>query len=593
MNYYLSIYIQNLTKEKFGQIVETIEKFSSHVDYAEKDVIQGRSTDISMLSCLLQMKENYPEAHFGFSQYVGIARGLSKIARPGEILVSEEIEQKIMEDYEITSLGMLSIEGMASQILVCRIEQPIKKMRFPQIKQRSFVVPRKREIELLQNLLRVSNAVLVVGPTGSGKTTFLDELVEQWQQKEVFRACCPPYIVAVTLKPITEIVNQMFEVRGKLGIEEKQKTIETRLKEMEITDIGTSYLALLDFLGLGEDESILAKLEVKTRVEVITRTIAEVLKRKSWTKPVAVIIEDVENMDSSSVNFVQHLMNKLAEENVHFVFSSNLTQVDISGLKDFELTPVSKEQLIKLIEDWTGETITLPPTNLFHVIQYLLLYWEEKLSYLFNQYLGQTTITEFGLSFYDIKTIVKRRLEYVGDKKDFLFNLAVAGVEINPLEVPMDKQDFPFFDYFVQCGYLRKFYDHYSFISPLLHREIYNLIPDKEKRHLRLAEYYSRIHGYEEHAAFHYREGMNHKKAIEFMMKAGNLAVKNGAYESSINYYSQALELCRHQGESANLEMLVALNESLADIYRALGDEKKSLKYYKVVLDSYREILKE
>jgi tetratricopeptide (TPR) repeat protein len=69
--------------------------------------------------------------------------------------------------------------------------------------------------------------------------------------------------------------------------------------------------------------------------------------------------------------------------------------------------------------------------------------------------------------------------------------------------------------------------------------------------------------------------------------------LKKGACSSGIAFYEQALELCRRQKEVADLEILVAINEGLADIYRALGDEDKALKYYKVVLDSYKEILRE
>ena len=126
-----------------------------------------------------------------------------------------------------------------------------------------------------------------------------------------------------------------------------------------------------------------------------------------------------------------------------------------------------------------------------------------------------------------------------------------------------------------------------------MRQEIYNLVLDKDKQHQRLADYYRRIAGYEELAAYHYREAKNYKKAIEFMVKSGDLAIKRGAYESGINYYHQTLDLCQRQKESVNLELLVALNEALADIYRALGDEQNALKYYKVVLDSYKEILKE
>jgi tetratricopeptide (TPR) repeat protein len=119
------------------------------------------------------------------------------------------------------------------------------------------------------------------------------------------------------------------------------------------------------------------------------------------------------------------------------------------------------------------------------------------------------------------------------------------------------------------------------------------LIEDKQNRHARLADYYRRIHSFEEQAAFHYLKADNYKKAIEFLMKSANFAIKKGGYESAINYYIQALDLCHRKKDSVELEILVALNEGLADVYRSLGDEEKALKYYKVVLDSYKEILKE
>jgi tetratricopeptide (TPR) repeat protein len=108
-----------------------------------------------------------------------------------------------------------------------------------------------------------------------------------------------------------------------------------------------------------------------------------------------------------------------------------------------------------------------------------------------------------------------------------------------------------------------------------------------------MADYYIRLTGHEEHAAFHYREGNNFKKAIECSLQSARRAVRKGGYETAIDYYNQALELCQRKKEAADLETVVALNEELADVYRSLGDEEKALKYYKFVLDSYKEILKE
>jgi tetratricopeptide (TPR) repeat protein len=307
---------------------------------------------------------------------------------------------------------------------------------------------------------------------------------------------------------------------------------------------------------------------------------------------VVLIIEDAENMDPSSTTFMQHLMTKLAEENVSFIFSSYLSQINLSGLHEFELKEISKDQLIELVENAIGESMALPPTTPFHVIQYISLYNEEKIAYLYKQYEGETSIASFALSYHDLKTIIKRRFECLGDKKDFITNLAITGIKIHPDEFPLENKNLELFEHFVNSGYLRKQMDHYVFVNPILHDELYDIAPNKKAQHLHLADYYSRLPGHEEHAAFHYREGKNYKKAIEHMMKAARQAVRKGGYESGIDYYNQALELCQRKKDAAGLETVVALNEGIADVYRSLGDEERALKYYKVVLDSYKEILK-
>jgi len=593
MEYFLSIFIRGLTKEKFQDIIYNIERFSGSIVQAEKDMIVARSRDVNIISCLLKMKENYPEGRFGFSQYIGLAKGLAKIAKFEEISFSEEIEKQVIEKFALTSLGMLSIEGMSSQILVCRLDNVVGKLVFPEQKKQELILSRKKEIELLKNLLTVTNAVLVLGHQGCGKTIFLDQLTDEWREKEIYRTFCPSYSIGLTLKPITDIVTQILGVYDVESIEEKQTIIEKKLKSLEIMDIGTSYLAILDFLGLNEEESILEKIEIKTRSEIISQSVAEVVKRISWNTPVVIIIEDIENMDASSANFVEQLMTRLVEENVQFIFTAAMSEIGISGLKEFELRSIEKKRLENLVENITGEKITLPPTTPFHVLQYLRLYKEEKIIYLYNQYLGEIALADFSLAFHDIETTVKRRLGLLEKgKMEFILSLAVAGVEINPDELPINTNLF-LFDYFVDRAYLQRHYNNYIFISPLLHSEIYNLVEDKQNRHARLADYYRRIHGFEEQAAFHYFKAEDYKKAIEFLMKSANHAIKKGGYESGINYYTQALDLCQRKKDSVDLDILVALNEGLADVYRALGDEKKALKYYKVVLDSYKEILKE
>jgi len=594
MDYFCCIFIRDLSRDDVCNIIETLQRFSGSIIHAEKDLLVGRCQDIRILSCLMGLKETHAEARFGFSQYVGLAKGLAKIAKFGEILISEEIEQKVIETYELTSLGMLSIEGMSSQILVCRIERALGELQYPAQQAEDLTITRKTEIESLHNLLRVANAVVVLGPVGSGKTTFLNQTIADWQGKLIYRTFCPPYTFVQAFRPITDITKQALDICGITSIDEQQRTIEKKLQELEMADIATSYLAILDFLELGEEESILEKLDLKTRIDIIASTLSEVIKRQSWITPMIVVIEDIENMDSSSVSLLQKLMSMLAEHPVCFIFASALPQMTITGLKEFELRNIKKTHLEEIVEQVTDEKMTLPPTTPFHVLQYLRLYKEEKFLYLYKQYQGETTVTSFNLPFHDIKTIIKRRIDLIDDdKREFLFSLATAGVHIDPDDLPIDKKNYYLFDFCVERGFITKHYHTYIFTSTLLRDEIYSLIQDKKNRHAHLADYYRRMQGYEEKAAFHFIKAENQKKAIDFLMKSASRALKKGGYESAIHFYNQSLDICQHQKESANLEVLVALNEGMADIYRSLGDEDKALKYYKVVLDSYKEILKE
>ncbi|UCF71150.1 MAG: tetratricopeptide repeat protein [candidate division WOR-3 bacterium] len=594
MHFHFGINIPKLTKDQFFHIADTIERSWGRIDIGEKDLLIGSSKESNILCCLLQLKQEYPEARFGFSQHVALARGLSKIAEKGEILISEEIEKIVIDDFNVTCLGMLSIQGLANEILVCRLEKPTKDVKPPKQKPAAPHISRRSQIESLEHHLTVTKALLVVCPTGGGKTAFFDEIVDQWRdQKIIYRTACPSYMRGITFQPITDLVVQVFEIDTAGNIEEKQKRIEQKLKELKIVDIATSYLSMLDFLSLSDEESILEKIALTTRVEVLTDTVADIIKRISWSKPVVLITEDAENMDASSTIFMQQLMTKLAEEDVSFIFCSYLSHTNLSGLQEFELQEIVKKDLSKLVEETIGETMTLPPTTPFHVMQYIRLYNEEKLSYLYRQYQGETSIAGFALSYHDLKTIIKRRFEILNDKKNFISNLTIAGVKIRPDEFPLEEGNTELFGYFVRAGYLMKRYDYYIFANPILHDELYELAANKKNMHLRFADYYSRISGHEEQAAFHYRKAKNYRKAIEFLMKSAKQAVRKGGYESGIAYYNQALELCQRKRDAAELELVIALNEGLADVHRALGEEDKALKYYKVVLDSYKEILKE
>ncbi|MEO0206544.1 MAG: hypothetical protein ABIL22_07725, partial [candidate division WOR-3 bacterium] len=263
MSYYIGIMIRDLKVKQFQNLIENLKRFGSNIEQAERHLIILSNDDINIINCLYRLKELYPEIRFGLSQYIGIAKGLARIAQVGEILISAEIEPAVIEHFDITSLGMLTIEGMKTEILVCRIDGPKGKVNFPESKKPSEIIPRTIMLDAFKNLLNVTKSALIFAPDGTGKTTFVGQLVEKWMNDaEILRTTAPSYLSNITLKPVYDLMNQLFKIEPKLGLEEKQKIIERKLKEIGIRDIGTSYLAILDFMGIGEEDTILRKMDL-------------------------------------------------------------------------------------------------------------------------------------------------------------------------------------------------------------------------------------------------------------------------------------------------------------------------------------------
>lgn len=595
MNYYIGILIRELKDEPFYNLIENLRRFNSRIEQVEKYLIICSNDDVNVINCLIKLKETYPEIRYGLSQYIGIARGLARIAQVGEILISADLESTVIDNFYITSLGMLTIEGMKTEILVCRVDGPKGEAKFPEFKRTSAIIPRATMIDSLKSFLKVTKSALVFAPDGTGKTFFIDQFIEEWgKDKEIFRTNVAPYISNITLKPVHNLLIQLFGIGFNLSLDEKQKFIERKLKKIGIRDIGTSYLACLDFLGLGEEDTILRKMDPKVRRELIINTICDVLANLSHIKPVVIIVEDIENLDQSSISFFQEFINKLADEDIRFIFTSNRAQVNLKGLKEFELIEIDHNQVEEYIYNQIGEKVNLPVTTMLGVAQYIALYQEEQIDYFYNLYNGESPLISFSLSFSDLKTIIKRRIELLPEPhRELLYALTMLGYEIDPEELPLSENIGEQLYYLIEHKFLNKIDERYFFISPVLQEEIYNLVPDRSQRHTRLADYYRRREGYEEYTLFHYLKAENYKKALEYLLKSAKNAIKKSGGESAINYYNLALDLCRREKDVADLETMIAINEGLADIYRSLGDEEQAMKYYKIVLDSYKEILKE
>ena len=112
----------------------------------------------------------------------------------------------------------------------------------------------------------------------------------------------------------------------------------------------------------------------------------------------------------------------------------------------------------------------------------------------------------------------------------------------------------------------------YLFKHALAQEAVYEsiLIPKRKELHLKVADsiekvFSERLHEFYGMLAYHYSRAENHEKAEEYLIKAGEEALKSSASIEALNYYKGALELyVRQHGDAGDPNKLAMLEKNIA-----------------------------
>jgi len=100
--------------------------------------------------------------------------------------------------------------------------------------------------------------------------------------------------------------------------------------------------------------------------------------------------------------------------------------------------------------------------------------------------------------------------------------------------------------------------------------------------------YDKRIDGHLGELAYHFLEGGNKDKALDYFLKAGERAQKIYAYDEAFSYLQHALTLLEEK--EGNLEQKVRLIERLGELKWWMGELEVSMEYLNKSLDSWNQL---
>ncbi len=248
---------------------------------------------------------------------VNVASRLMEAAAPGEIIISERVMQRVTGHFETLALPQLKVKGKSQPVPVYRVVGEINQSRQTKLVQGSRLVGRAAERAQLNDMLSAlaegkSNVVVVEGEAGIGKSSLVVDWlndVASYGVKSLVGAT--DAIERSTLyhawKPI---FSQLFQWDALPSDSETRR--EHVLNQLEALGMAARAPLLNVVLPLElPDNYLTAEMSGKVRADNTHEVLLALLQKAASEKPLLIVIEDAHWLDSASWALVSAVMRQV------------------------------------------------------------------------------------------------------------------------------------------------------------------------------------------------------------------------------------------------------------------------------------------
>jgi serine/threonine protein kinase/predicted ATPase len=287
-------------------------------------------------------------AEFQWSFYADsqeLAVGLAQSAMAREILLGGQVYRRVRRKYNCESLDEVRFarrsggeHALQPHRLVGRKSQraQLDELR---TSYRSF---HGREIGLgvlrnayRQSLLRGrSLGVLITGEQGIGKSTLVEEFLAGLAPRDVrvVRGVVTPFERDVPLGAMANLLTEIMRLGPVDDLRQLRETLRTRVEALFGGDDATERELLLHSLGaifnVRYPGGAFRDLDGEERRMRKYLSLTRLLLRFAEQKPVVLAIEDVQNLDESTLEFAAQFLDSRHDAPAFFIATANLSQVD-------------------------------------------------------------------------------------------------------------------------------------------------------------------------------------------------------------------------------------------------------------------------
>ncbi|CAB3734429.1 adenylate/guanylate cyclase domain-containing protein [Paraburkholderia rhynchosiae] len=544
---------------------------------------------------------------------IHIASRIEGIATPTSILVSESTHKLAEGYFEFKALGATQLKGIPAPLSVYEVLGPgALRTRLQLAAHRGLArfVGRTAEIEHLNRALEAIRAghgqvVGVVGEAGVGKSRLFHEFKERSRRGcLVLETFSVSHGKAFANLPLIELLKNYFRITAQDDERRcREKVIGKALAlERSFEDLVPYVLYLL---GIGEPGSALAEMDPRIRRERTFDAIMQLLARESRNQPIELLFEDLQWLDRETEAFLAYLIEHVPGARVLLLVNYRPEYQPAweraSHCSQLRLEPLGPAEAQGLLTALLGDDPTLAPLkqlilektegNPFFMEEVVQTLAEEK-SLLGD--VGRYRIEQTPATLHiptTVQGVLAARIDRLPiEEKELLQTLAVIGHE------------FPFSLIRRICGDqaahdddLRRLLAHleaaefiyerpafpevdYSFKHALTQEVAgHSLLTERRSAlHERTAQaiealFPTRIADYCSELAHHYSLSGNLPKAVEYLHRAAQQALRHAAHPDAMHHLGAALTLLKRLPDTParaqrELALLLTLGPALMDV---------------------------
>ena len=572
---------------------------------------------------------------------VNLASRMEKLAKPGSTYVSEDTFKLTRELFEYESKGKKSVKGKEKAVAVYKLLSSYKDVYRPRLGSErriySEMVGREKELDLLElQVLKAINGegsvVNISGEAGIGKSRLLAELRKREVIKRValFEGRAISIGKNLSFHPVIDILRQWAQIRGDDGEAMAYGKLETAVKNLYPEKLSEMFPFIATLMGMklsGNYEERIRGIEGEALENLILKNVRELLIKATEMTPLIIVAEDLHWADISTIELMESLF-RLAE--THRILFINVLRPGYSETGDRivaavneKLSVYSVEIALEPLNEKMSEILITNVLNI-NVLQHDII---RKIvqraggNPFFIEEVARSLIDEQAVVLKDgafqltekigtiaipntIHDVLMSRIDRLEEETRNLVKIAsvigrnffyriladVAG-KIENLEDRLSylKE--------IQLIRERKRMDEleYFFKHALIQETAYeSILPDKRKKlHLKVARsiekvFSDRLHEFFGMLAYHYSCAENPEKTEEYLIKAGQEALRTSASKEALHYYGEALNLYLEKyGDTADPEKVAMLEKNISLALYNRGQYDEAVDYFDKALNYY------